>query len=82
MRAQTAASAPLTLTLTYPLTSASDLALPTALPAAVTTAVKSAAAAAAVKQMRLGWGCEYAAAAVRGNARHCSAAVTLWWGLG
>lgn len=42
MRAQTAASATLTLTLTYPLASTSDLALPTALPANVTTAVKTA----------------------------------------
>lgn len=67
MRAQTAASATLTLTLTYPLARTSDLALPTAVLAAVTTAVSAAKTAA--KQMRHGcgvWQCN---------------AVRRWWGL-
>ena len=75
MRAQTAASATLTLTLTSHLTSASNLALPTALPANVTTAVKTAGLWLRLRQLQSKSGMAANMPRLRCMAMQCSAAV-------
>lgn len=73
MRAQTAASATLTLTLTYPLASASNLALPTALPANVTSAVKTAGLWLRLRQLQSKSGMAANMLRLRRMAMHCNA---------